>query len=489
MKPRQSIGVLFAAALLQALAACSDDDSGPDSATGPEAASQADAAAVPAAGFSGPVGDAGIHGHPLWDSPFDISEIGYLEEEYFVSGSAKHHGGGAEAPYTTRVIVRRPAAAEDFNGTVILDWVNVTAQFENAVHTLEVHEFFHREGYAYVHVSAQAAGLCCLPLLTPQGWDPVRYAELSHPGDDYAYDMLSQIAAGFKFPGEVDPMGGLPVEKVLAVGQSQSASRLYGYVTEVQAQAGVIDGFLIHAGGDKDYGARSPAPVIHLLGDREADPVEPTTYENYRLWEVAGAPHQNLWVGEHQILGQVGRITLSLPKQPMSADENLHRITANYGEQIDPASLICIVAGSQFPTRYAVAAAIDHLNRWVRGGPAPPQPPRYEFTSGGTLATDELGNALGGLRYPVIEEPVARYLSSLCNLGGITLPLTDLELIQRYPSHADYRCRMQAAAEQDINDGYLLPADAEELMQRVDGAANRWLLAGGSAAGSECTAP
>src|SRR3546814_13763180 len=74
-------------------------------------------------------------------------------------------------PYTTlfrSIIVRRPLDPAKFNGTVILDWVNVTAQFENAVDTLEAHQLFVRDGYAYVHVSAQAAGLCCLPALTPK---------------------------------------------------------------------------------------------------------------------------------------------------------------------------------------------------------------------------------------------------------------------------------------------------------------------------------
>ena len=199
-----------------------------------------------AAEFVGPVGTAGIYGHAMWDSWYDIAELGYIEEEYFVTGLAQSHVEDSEAEYTTRVIVRRPEQAADFNGTVLLDWVNVTAQFENAVDTLEAHRFFLREGYAYVHTSVQAAGLCCTPL-TPQIWDPVRYADLNHPGDDYAFSILGQIAQGFKRPGEVDPMGGLLVEKVIAMGQSQSAIRLHQYVNEVQPQNGVIDGFLIHA--------------------------------------------------------------------------------------------------------------------------------------------------------------------------------------------------------------------------------------------------
>ena len=47
---------------------------------------------------------------------------------------------GTPAAYTTRIIVTRPVDAADFNGTVVLDWVNVTAQFENAVTSLEARE-------------------------------------------------------------------------------------------------------------------------------------------------------------------------------------------------------------------------------------------------------------------------------------------------------------------------------------------------------------
>ena len=46
---------------------------------------------------------------------------------------------------------------------VVLDWANVTAQFEIPVDTLEARQMLMREGFAYVHVSAQKAGLCCTP--------------------------------------------------------------------------------------------------------------------------------------------------------------------------------------------------------------------------------------------------------------------------------------------------------------------------------------
>ena len=104
---------------------------------------------------------AGIHGHPLWDSWHELDSFGYRQHEYLVSGTARALDG-TTAPYTTRIIVFRPDARSRFNGTVMLDWVNVTAQFENAVDTLEAREMLLREGWAYVHVSAQKAGLCCI---------------------------------------------------------------------------------------------------------------------------------------------------------------------------------------------------------------------------------------------------------------------------------------------------------------------------------------
>lgn len=427
---------------------------------------------------SGPIGDAGLRGHALWDSWYDLAELGYSDEEYFVSGLAQSDSGGEPAPYTTRIIVRRPLDPARFNGTVLLDWVNVTAQFENAVDTLESHQLFHRDGYAYVHVSAQAAGLCCLPLLTPKVWDPQRYADISHPGDEYAFDMFSQIAKALKFPGVVDAMAGLPVRAVLAMGQSQSASRLYRYVTQVQAQAGVIDGFLIHSGGGKTYDPPPAVPVIQLFSEFEADTEPLAEIENYRGWEIAGAAHQNYWVGLHQVVGQAGRAAASAPKLPASADEELHQLTGNYGEQVNPGSLVCIVAGTQFPMRYAVNAAIHHLDRWVKTGTPPPRGPRYAFDEGGALARDGDGNGLGGIRYPMMEVPVARYASDLCGLGGITVPFNELQLQLRYPSFRDYQCRMQAATETSVMQGFLLPEDAMELLSRVEGARNRWLVQG-----------
>lgn len=407
--------------------------------------------------------DVGLLGHPMWDPWFDLEAFGYEAHEFFVSGTAAATGGGGTADYTTRMIVVHPSNSADFSGTVLLDWVNVTAQFENAVHSLTSVQFMLREGWAWVHVSAQSAGLCCTPL-TPKVADPVRYAAIDHPGDEYANDMFSQIAQAFRTPGDVHPLQGMDAEVILAGGQSQSANRLTDYVTTTQDDARVIDGFLIQAEGSKAYTANPGAPVFHVLGEREATPQEPTSWPNYHLWEVAGAAHADSWIGRQQTEGSSLRLA-GLGRQSRAYAESLWASAGNLGESVDPRQLVCVVNGALFPTRFTTNAAFAHLDRWVRDGVAPPAAPRYEF-DGDALARDGDRNAIGGLRLPTIEVPLASYDSAMCNLGGITVPFTPADLIQRYGNHQTYYDLVAAATTTSLAAGHLLPDDADELLQR-----------------------
>jgi hypothetical protein len=443
----------------------------------PDSGQAGDAYPVADAVVAGPV-TGGVHGHPLWDSWYDLGEIGYVEEEFFVSGMARVQPDGAQAPFTTRILVRRPADAAQFSGTVLLDWTNVTAQFENAVDTLEAHVFMQREGWAFVHVSAQSAGVCCTPQLTPKLWDPVRYGPLDHPGDDWSFDMFAQIARAIRAPTGIDPMGGLHVQRIIAAGQSQSADRLYAYVNGGYARSRAIDGFVIHGGGSKHFDEPLAVPVIHLLSDREAALEPPTDDPDYSLWEVAGSSHTDMYVGLHQVLGEGPRSQADAPQQPAAADPQLHETVANYGEQLSPFFATCIVAGSAFPTRYAVDAALFHLDRWIRTGERPPQGARFVMDDSGVVVRDEVGNTRGGIRYPVVDVPIARYQSTACPLGGITVPFTDLQIAALYPTHADYFCKMKAAAIAAVVAGFLLQPDMDELMARVEGAANRFAVEG-----------
>ena len=437
---------------------------------------------VPAATVTEVPPDAGLHGHPMWDPWFDPAAFGYETHEYLVSGTATATGADTTADYTTRIVVTRPSDPADFAGTVLLDWVNVTAQFENPVNTLTSIEFLLREGWAFVHVSAQAAGICCTPL-TPAVFDPVRYGALDHPGDEYANDMFRQVAQAVRAPAELAPLGPLDAEVVIAAGQSQGGSRLSDYLATTATPDGPVDAVLQQAGGTKTYASAPPIPVIHLLGDREATPEPPTRWPSYRLWEVAASSHQDMWVGRQQTEGQSVRLATGAPLSREQA-EALWASAGTYGEQVDPRSAVCIVNGAQFPTRYVANAALAHLDRWVRDGVPAPRTGRFAF-EGDTLAADELGNTLGGIRLPPVDVPVAHYVADVCNLGGVTVPLTDLELADRYGDHATYYAQMAAATDRAEAAGVLLPADAADLLARACAARNRF----GDTSTEPCTAP
>ena len=78
------------------------------------------------------------------------------------------------------------------------------------------------------------------------------------------------------------------------------------------------------------------------------------------------------------------------------------------------------------------------------------------------------------IRLPPFDVPVARYESTACQLGGITVPFVEPQLWARYPTHGDYLERMAARTDVAVAGGWLLPEDALDLMRRACRAAVRW---------------
>ena len=66
-------------------------------------------------------------------APVDLAKVGYVEEEYILSGSANVYDLTADgnlsvqtpnAPYGVRVLVRRPATQARFSGAVYVELMN-----------------------------------------------------------------------------------------------------------------------------------------------------------------------------------------------------------------------------------------------------------------------------------------------------------------------------------------------------------------------------
>jgi Alpha/beta hydrolase domain len=433
----------------------------------------------------GPV-TGGDHGWAFGRPIFDLAERGYVEEEFFLSGDATTYRPveGAEwgrdgqwraepkgaQPFTTRLLVYRPADPERFNGTVVVSWNNVTAGYE----------LFHGEspeildGYAFVGATVQRVGVHGFAA-DPQGlaaWDPQRYGTLSIPTDECSYDIFSQVGKAVGADRDrsgVDPLGGLDVRKVIAVGASQSAGRLSTYVNAIHPLDRVFDGFILQIyfgsgtpleGGDRTVSpaaltrAERPAlrgtnllreldvPVMVVNTELEAiacHGVRQPDTEHLVTWETAGTTHvavQSQILRNQKYEREFG-VTPELP-------ENMNRIAI---------------------TPY-YDAALNHMNRWADGGAPAPSQPKIEFTGDEPrVVRDEHGIAVGGIRLPQVAAPVATNSSIPVStdfsgsLRGSNQPFDPALLDELYGSEEAYLAQFEAAARRAVDAGVMLDRD------------------------------
>jgi Alpha/beta hydrolase domain len=419
---------------------------------------------------------------------FDLAQVGYQRAEFNLYGIAQSYGPTAPIPtdgklqvaadplvgagaFKTRFVVFRPVDASKFNGTVIVEWLNVTAGQDLANDWVMAHNELIRSGYAWVGVSAQAVGVNNL-----KNADPARYGSLVHPGDSYSYDIFTK--AGERVRDQAATvLGGLTPSHVIATGESQSASRLVTYVDAVQPIAHVYDGFMIHSRGVSGSPIRqsplapvtfpAPAPIRDdldvpvMVVQAEGDVIssnllsrQPDT-DKFRLWELAGTSHADSYtvaVGFGDLFDTNGAIQM-------------------FGYMRAPQDLTCAKPINAGPHHWQLMAAFHHLDVWVRTGVAPPvgDPLEVVSTSPVVLARDAQGNALGGVRSPQVDAPVARIDGinsggSFCALFGSTTPLTNEQLLALYPTHDDFVNAWAASLYTAIVGGYILPADGWELL-------------------------
>jgi Alpha/beta hydrolase domain len=435
-----------------------------------------------------------------------FSERGYTEEEYFITGTATAFTAegpmpadgritvrpGDTAPYTTRIVVRRPSDPKKFNGTAIVEWLNVSGGTDAAPDFAFLHRDIVREGYAWVGVSAQQAGLQSIPGMPPgmakpvKTADPDRYQRLAHPGDAYSFDIFSQAGAvirgGSNTPAQLQT---LHPQCVLAIGESQSAFFLTTYVNAVDPRAKVYDGYLIHARGgfaasltgirlDRANAKpladpvliRSDVRVPVLMVQSETDLMilgsvaarQPDT-ERIRLWEVAGASHADTYLVIAAYQDSEGAESAALAAA-------LAPTTSFFGMTLS----VPMNSGPQ--QHYVVSAGLEHLRRWARGGKAPPAAPRLAVTSPGSraFALDDAGIVRGGIRSPWVDVPTG-VLSGLGQTGpgfaplfGTTKPFDSGMLAQRYPQgRSEYLEKFAAAAASAVKAGFILEADVREI--------------------------
>lgn len=386
-----------------------------------------------------------------------------------------------QAPFRTRILVMRPADPREFSGTVWLTWVNVTAGFEIG----DITRQNLRDGDAIVYVSAQRTGIDGVPGAEGNGlraWDPRRYGTLSHPGDDFSYDIFTAAArlVGRDRPRlPVDPLRGLDVHRVLGTGASQSAMRLTSYLNGVQPLAGALDGALLVANfglatlletpaGGADLQEPFGRPPVRIRGDlgipvllvsteTEAEYLHPARQPDtptMRTWEVAGAAHAG--AGHDSIVDVIATFTrdgLVLPSGSLGSTSGAVEAAA---------------APNSLDWLPVVSAARRSLVAWAADGTEPAHvPPIVIEGVPGRVQRDGHGNALGGARMPELEVPVATHRGTvegadlMGSLFGSMRIFPAAKLRTLYPGRASYLTAFGAAVDRAVDAGYILPRDAD----------------------------
>jgi hypothetical protein len=333
-----------------------------------------------------------------------------------------------------------------------------------------------REGYAWVGVSAQSVGVNQL-----KAGNPARYGSLTHPGDSYSYDIFTQ--AGTHVRNNRAVLGGLVPQRLIATGESQSASRLVTYINAQHLRSHVFNGFMVHSRGSGASSLRQsplgsvPAPSPTSIRDDLDVPVMVLQAEGdviganlgsrqpdtplFRGWEMAGTSHADAYL-------------LSIGAADIGNGDGEVQMLASMQNPFDFGCDSRINAG---PHTWIMRAAIDGLDNWIRTGVPPAVAPPLDVTSTSpvVLTRDAFGNALGGIRSPHVDAPIATLTglnggSGFCRLYGSTTPFTPAQLAGLYPTHADFVTAWSDSLDSAVAGGFMLQADADALLAAAQSA-------------------
>lgn len=413
----------------------------------------------------------------------DLPSRGYVEQEFLVSGTANRYrmeapGGQTYASppadaqlvdgghaYTTRILVRRPTDAAKFNGSVLVEWLNVTLNQDGEFFFAAAREHILAQGYAWVGVSAQLAGANTL-----KNVNPIRYAAinlsasnvdpnggtLDPRGDVLSWDVFAQVGAVLRKPAGIDPLGGLSAARIFAVGQSQSAFRLTSYLNSINPlYPKVFDGFVAY---DRLGNLRSDltAKVISVATEITAPPLAQRTPDipSVHVWEIAGASHNSY----SEISTYVDALMLrnGLLRDASGAAVSLTDFIPGCGVQ---------PIWSRVPNGDVLSAAISALQRWTIEGVEPAKSMRIGTDETGAYYRDSDRRVSGGIRLAAYDAPLSTNIGvntgpGFCFLVGSHVDLTPTQMCSRYGSKENYVAKVVEVTRRAESDRYVLTADA-----------------------------
>ena len=296
-----------------------------------------------------------------------LAAFNYETHEYFVSGTANGE------PYTTRLVVRKPADNSKFSGLVLAEAMHGSG----AAHMFE-----------FTSIYTMSSGHAAVEILTTPpaqfvALNEARYRNLKLNGAQ-TNEILAQVGALVRS----GMLAGGPVRKMVLGGTSMTAGVLINYlpahmVYRTPQMQRVYDGFLPMSNGAMVRDVDVPmihVPTMHEVSGNitnKQDSDEPG--KQYRLYEFSGMGHIDT------------RDSVRLKPNPCA----------------DPLST--------FPVQAYMSVALDHLLKWVDKGTVPPRAPRIlldrdQSNDGSMMALDQYGNPQGGIRTVYVDVPAAKYV-------------------------------------------------------------------------------
>ena len=432
---------------------------------------------------SGPI-TGGSRGWPFGRPLADLDACDYVEEEWFLEGEAVRYRLEGEmtkdgrwsatpnetAPFKTRAVVYRPSDPAKASGVAVLCWNNVSAGYDLFNESPEIFS----SGHSLVAVTTQKVGIEGLES-SRKGlvdWDPERYGDLRHPGDDWSYDIFTQAARAVR-AGE---LGDLRADVVIAMGASQSAARVATYANALHALTRVFDAYFLQiwfgrgtslevgsavldlskasSGTEREFfeGKHQirtdlDVPVFVVNSELEAGPcfyIRQDDTDRFRYWEAAATSHVSWQINSQRAKKHLRDFGT---EQPVSRRMN------------------------RVPLNPVYDAALHHLVRWVTDGTPPPIQPRLEFTGDPPeVVRDEHGIAQGGIRLPQAEVPIATNSAIPASdnvfllLNGSSVPFDPTTVRELYGTREEFLARFEKAAHAARAAGVLLDRDVETLL-------------------------
>ena len=384
----------------------------------------------------------GLRELPKGTEPADFD---YVAKEYFVSGTA------AGKPYTTRIVVRQPKDPKKFSGIVVSEVMHGSG---NSWMFFTTRLYVMSQGDIHVEIASQKAPTEASIIKS----NPERYKSLSIPDAAQVNEITAQVGALIKANLKDGPFAGLKVRHSFLMGTSQSSGVLVQYlrqhaISRLSDGGPIFDGFFPTSVVGNNPIPLTDVPLIQMqtqtevnataaMGNKYRKPDSDAPGNKYRLYEVAGMPH------------------------------NDSRENPNYHP--DP----CEKPVTNFPEGALMSMGLHHLIQWVDKGIAPPHGQQIAVTNS-AIVLDEHGNATGGVRNTYVDVPIAKYgvpntakpgfapetrADFYCGIAGYEIPLGREQLKAMYKDRKEYEKKVDDRLKQLTKDGWFLPVYAKQVL-------------------------